>query len=138
MNVKYLLLLTILFAGCGGSTDPQPVLPSKFSDIQQQTFNKTCSIGGCHDATAQKSLLCLTGDSCYIQLMNHQIQAFQGARKFTKLVVPGKPDSSFLLYKLTITQTSVEYGTPMPQGYPSLPQNQINAIRTWIADGAKN
>jgi len=138
MKSAWLLLTAIFFAGCGNPPGPPPVLSSKFSDIQQQTFNKSCAIGGCHDAGTQKALLCLTQDSCYNQLMNHPIQAIQGTRKFTKLVSPGNPDSSFLVYKLTITQTTIEYGTLMPQGFPPLPQNQIDAIKTWISNGAKN
>src|SRR5690242_8540175 len=102
MKKTWLLLATLLFAGCGTTNGPQQqqVLSSKFSDIQTQTFNKSCATGGCHDALSQKALLCLTQDSCYSQLMNHPIQALQGTRKFTKLVYPGKPDSSFLVYKL--------------------------------------
>ena len=138
MKSTWLLLATLYFGGCGNSTSTQPVLSSKFSDIQKQTFSGSCAIGGCHDAASQKSLLCLTKDSCYSQLMDHTIQALQGTRKFTKLVYPGKPDSSFLVYKLTISQTTTEYGSPMPQGFKPLPQNQIDAIRTWIANGAQN
>src|ERR1051325_5327029 len=132
-------LFLLLYIGCG-TTDPtpDPVLSSKFSDIQKQTFTISCAYGGCHDALSQKALLCLTRDSCYNQLMNHSIQALQGSRRFTKLVYAGNADSSFLIYKLTLPSSSVAYGDPMPQRLPKLPQNQIDAIVKWINDGAQN
>jgi hypothetical protein len=139
MKKTWILLYVLLYVGCG-STDgtPDPVLSSKFSDIQKNTFNKSCANGGCHDAVTQKALLCLKQDSCYSQLMTHPIQARQGARRFTKLVFPGNADSSFLIYKLLLTQQSNDYGEPMPERLARLPQNQIDAILKWINDGAKN
>jgi hypothetical protein len=140
MKSHLILISLLLYIGCDNSSDSgsEPVLSSKFSDIQKQTFNKSCANGGCHDAVKQSALLCLTQDSCYSQLMNHSIQASQGAAKnFTHLVVPGKPDSSFLIYKLTLSGFTVQYGDRMPY-QSSLPQNQIDAIVKWINDGAKN
>jgi hypothetical protein len=111
MKRIWLLFFALFFAGCGGSTEPPKVFSSRFSDIQVQTFNGSCATSGCHDASVQpQALLCLTSDSCYSQLMTHEIQAIQGAQKFTRLVVPGSPDSSFLMYKLTLQAPSIEYG----------------------------
>ncbi|MDP4221015.1 MAG: hypothetical protein Q8916_01080 [Bacteroidota bacterium] len=137
--MKYLVFLlgfSILYAGCSSPTTPLPVLSDKFSDIQTQTFNKSCAKGGCHDANSQQALLCLTTDSCYSQLMHHQIQAI--GKKYRALVVPGFPDSSFLVYKLTTNQTTIDYGEAMPQRLNHLPQNQIDAIISWIKRGAPN
>jgi hypothetical protein len=139
MNRIWLLCSVLYFFGCGGGTDTPQVLSSKFSDIQKQTFNGSCATSGCHDASVQpQALLCLTPDSCYSQLMNHEIQAIQGTRRFTRLVVPGNPDSSFLMYKLTLQSPSIEYGDPMPARASRLPDDQITAIKTWILNGAKN
>ncbi|HEX7573748.1 MAG TPA: hypothetical protein VF514_11685, partial [Bacteroidota bacterium] len=49
------------------------------------------------------------------------------------VVVSGKPDASTLVLRI---QGSV--GARMPPGSYPLNQNQINGIRTWIAEGAKN
>jgi hypothetical protein len=48
-------------------------------------------------------------------------------------VVPGDPDASFLIEKLLANPRS---GTRMPQNRPALSDEEIDMIRTWIADGA--
>jgi hypothetical protein len=49
------------------------------------------------------------------------------------VVVPAKPDASTLVLSI---QGSV--GARMPPGTYPLNQNQINGIRAWIVEGAKN
>ena len=49
-------------------------------------------------------------------------------------VVPGKPDESLLLLKLT----SPPCGDHMPLGGDALTSEQIESIRLWISDGAKD
>ena len=127
----------MLFAGCTHDSFPLPVLSDKFSDIQKQTFDRSCNGGGCHDAGTQKAFLCLAPDSSYNQLRFHQIQTI--GKAFSALVVPGNPDSSFLVFKLVKANGSVDYGTLMPNNNTgSLPQNQIDAIISWIRRGAPN
>jgi hypothetical protein len=139
MKIKSLLLSCVLIAGCGGSTAPLPVLSDKFVDIQKQTFEKTC-IGGCHSGDQASALLWLDHDSAYNQLLfNHEIQC--NGTAFKHLVVPGNPDSSFLVYKITKAPTSqsanLDYGVLMPNNNTGkLPQNQIDAIISWIKRGA--
>jgi hypothetical protein len=48
-------------------------------------------------------------------------------------IVPGKPDSSLILQKLSPLPP---FGDRMPQGGPYLPDSTIASIRTWIAQGA--
>jgi len=49
-----------------------------------------------------------------------------------KLVVAGNPDASLLLIRIL-----GKGGNPqMPMGFPALPADQIETIRTWIAQGA--
>jgi len=142
LNSKWLVCSLFLFAGCGGSTGPLPTLSDKFHDIQVQTFNKSCIGSGCHDAatSAQKFIPCLLPDSSYSCLYNNKIQANQGGPiTFKKLVVPYQPDSSFLVYKLTKANGSPDYGALMPNNNTGkLPQNQIDAIVSWIKRGAPN
>jgi hypothetical protein len=50
------------------------------------------------------------------------------------VVIPGKPDQSILVFWI-----EGRVGTErMPPGSQALNQNQINGIRTWVAEGAKN
>jgi hypothetical protein len=129
--------IVLLSMGCTYDHFALPVLSDKFSDIQKQTFNARCNGGGCHDASTQKALLCLAPDSSYNQLMTHVIQ--QNGTAFKSLVVPHNPDSSFLVYKLTKATGDFEYGALMPNDNTgSLPQNQIDAIISWINRGAPN
>lgn len=49
-------------------------------------------------------------------------------------VAPGAPDSSYLIHKIEGRSSIV--GERMPLGDESLSQAEINAIRTWIENGA--
>ena len=69
--------------------------------------------------------------------MHHVVQ--QNGKAFSALVVPGNPDSSFLVYKLTKATGEVQYGALMPNNNTGqIPQNQIDAIIRWIKRGAPN
>ena len=138
---KIFPLCLVVYLGCGGTTQAPPTLSDKFHDIQTQTFTNSCANGGCHDAVTQQAQLCLTKDSCYNQLMyTHQMQNYAATQKYKALIVPFKPDSSFLYEK--IVDASLTIGSPMgermPQRQNPLPQNQIDAIKSWILRGAPN
>lgn len=49
-------------------------------------------------------------------------------------VEPGAPDDSYLVHKIEGRSSIV--GQQMPLGREPLSQEEINAIRTWIEDGA--
>lgn len=51
-------------------------------------------------------------------------------------VIPGDPDGSYLLEKLT--QDNPRFGDRMPLFQTPLSADQIELIRTWIAEGAQN
>jgi hypothetical protein len=86
----------------------------------QILFNQACNFSGCHDDGQHQSALKLT--------------TFDNAvRQLPGIVVAGNPDGSVLVLRI---QGSV--GTRMPPGSNPLNQNQINGIRTWIAEGANN
>lgn len=58
------------------------------------------------------------------------------ARSFGECeIVPGSPDDSFLLEKLL---PSPRFGQRMPLNLPAMSAEDVNAIRTWIAEGAQN
>lgn len=53
------------------------------------------------------------------------------------LVAPGKPEESYLLHKLHGTHLEVRgSGARMPFGAPALTEKDMQAIETWIRDGA--
>jgi hypothetical protein len=139
ITIFTILSSVIVYAGCGHTTAPLPVLSDKFHDLQTSIFTPSCAYAGCHDQETAKSLLCLNSDSCYSQLFHHIIQENQNSTfRFLKLITPGNVDSSFLVYKLTKANGSADYGDRMPDRLNALPQNQIDAIVSWIKRGAPN
>ncbi len=86
----------------------------------QPLFNQACAFAGCHDANPQNSSP-LRLDSWF-----NTVAAIPGN------VVPRNPDGSVLVLRI---QGSV--GQRMPINTNPLNQNQINGIRTWIAEGAR-
>ncbi len=142
MRFPFVWIIILLCVSCTYDYLPSPVLSDKFSDIQKQTFNISCAYSGCHDSSQTAgALLSLVADSAYNQLLyTHPIQNFIGAAQYKALVVPGKPDSSFLVEKLTdpaLNPNNPE-GDRMPSRLNALPQNQIDAIISWIRRGAPN
>ena len=54
-------------------------------------------------------------------------------------ILPGKPDSSYLVHKIQGTQAAVGgFGGQMPLGKSPLSQGDIDKIRAWIQAGALN
>ncbi|MBI3194855.1 MAG: hypothetical protein HYZ34_10380 [Ignavibacteriae bacterium] len=132
------LLFGIVVLSCKDSeetTTPQvPILP-KLSNIQTEIFDKSCGMSSCHGGNAGG--LNLQNGNSYSQLLN-VLSNNDGAHSppFMR-VLPGKPDSSFLIIKLT-NPTPSQQGSLMPQVGGALPQEKINVIRQWISNGANN
>jgi mono/diheme cytochrome c family protein len=118
----------LAFGGPGCSEDDNPVSsdvvfpPSNVSyGVHVQTlFNQTCTFSGCHADNAPAAGLSLT---TYDKLMFNDLQ----------VVVREQPDQSILVLRI-----EGRLGARMPLNRPALTQNQINGIRTWIAEGALN
>jgi len=85
----------------------------------QPLFNQACAHAGCHDDGQNTSPLKLTS-------YGNAVLSIPG------VVVAGNPDGSTLVLRI---QGSV--GQRMPPFGGQLNQNQINGIRTWIAEGAR-
>lgn len=106
---------------------PQEVAAS-LSNIQQKVFTPSCALAGCHAGTSPVSGLDLSTGKSHANLVN--VQSSQ--EPSLKLVEPGNSLNSFLLRKLTATNTSV-----MPPG-GQLNVALIDSVRAWIDAGAKN
>jgi hypothetical protein len=88
----------------------------------QTLFNQACNFSGCHDDGSHAGGLSLT--SYY-----NTVFAVPG------IVVIKDPQNSILVMKI---EGRGPAGNRMPPGPYPLNQNQINGIRTWIAEGAQN
>lgn len=82
-----------------------------------------------------------------IQLIFDQNVGAQSVKETDMSIVePGDPERSFLMYKMDgvfdcpILECTAKNacGTKMPQGGPTLSQEQRDIVRLWIAQGAKN
>jgi hypothetical protein len=91
-----------------------------YSAQVQPLFDQACNASGCHGSGTQTNALVLTSYGTAVLTL-------------PGVVVSAKPDASTLVLRI---QGSV--GARMPPGTYPLNQNQINGIRTWIAEGAKN
>ncbi|HEY3500912.1 MAG TPA: hypothetical protein VGK73_39740 [Polyangiaceae bacterium] len=58
------------------------------------------------------------------------------SRSALKRIEPGDPDASFLVTKVTSTSLSPTQGAPMPAHFPRLTASEVQAVRTWILEGA--
>ena len=133
------LLLSICAPSCkkdDSVVTPEPPVEPKLSSIQAQIFDVNgCSTTTCHGASGSAGMQLTAGNS-YAQLVNVFSQNDGDHSPPFVRVKPGVPDSSFLMIKLT--QPSPRQGSLMPRVGSKLSDNKINAIRTWILNGAQN
>ncbi|MCP4871937.1 MAG: hypothetical protein GY898_24800 [Proteobacteria bacterium] len=114
----------LMAASSCGALDPT------LSTINAEVFEGSCAFESCHGGPSPESDLDLSSvEAAYATLIDVPGEAADVVR-----VVPGDPDNS-LLYQLLLTE--VEDARKMPVG-AQLPDNELEAIRQWIEDGAEN
>ena len=119
--------------GSGGASGGQ----SSMADVQA-IFDSRCVL--CHDKSKQGlptfPQLSLVASDAHAALVNKGATETCGGI----LVVPGNPDRSYLIHKLT--QATPCDGLQMPRPFeiiksPPLSADQVAVIRSWISGGAK-
>lgn len=110
----------------GTGTEIQPTL----SSIQTNVFSTSCAVSGCHAGPNPQQSLNLSAGQARENLVN--VQSRERPELFR--VEPGAPDNSYLIHKIEGRSSIV--GQQMPLGQEPLSPNEINAIRTWIEEGA--
>jgi hypothetical protein len=144
--MKHLTLALLIFASAGCDepltdvTGPTPNLEVSFSSIAQEILATTDSSGRvactpCHTNQGRTPAagLNLLPDVAYQNLVNRS----SGARPDAILVIPGDPDSSYLVRKLEGGPDISGQRMPRTSG-PFLTEGQIMVIRQWIRLGADN
>ena len=127
-------LLTILgIAGCGGdSGDPtapdDPDAPT-LSSIETDIFEPFCAVH--HGPSAAAADLDLSVGRSFANLVN-----VRSTQVDLNLVTPGDVNASYLVHKVEGRAGIV--GRQMPIGARPLMNEEIEAIRQWIAAGARN
>ena len=148
MNIRNWIgiMAAATLVGCGGSGDgldsnvqpvdsedqtgQQPdVTAITLTQLQNEIFTPICA--QCHiGASAPQGLRLDSEDNSY----QHLVSVDSNEVPTLKLVVPGDPDSSYVVHKIEGRSSIV--GSRMPLGQAALSSQQIADIRNWISNGA--
>lgn len=124
---RYPIAMLILTAGALMGFSQAESLEPTLESIQENIFTPKCT--QCHSGSGAPQGLNLKKG----QAEGNLVGVASGEVPDLKRVDPGNPDDSYLIHKLEGTQ---DVGSRMPIGGSPLSQEQIDAIRQWIADGA--
>lgn len=123
-------------AGRGATGSEEPAgNPSAFSAIYTQIMAQRCAGPLCHSGSSTGGSLSLQGGSASAvrtSILNRPASGSQCMASGMSLVVPGSPDMSLLYRKLVDMPPC---GSRMPPT-GSLTMEEIDRVRTWIANGA--
>jgi hypothetical protein len=144
------MFLALAIAGCDGGTDDDntddgqndagtlPCLEPNFTSIYEGRLSDTmtCAGSGCHDAATAGGgqNYTLSKADVHATLLGDTVNTI-GAPMWPKRVVAGSPDDSFFWIKLS--RNDAPLGR-MPLAMPPLQQCDLDAIETWIMNGAAN
>lgn len=119
--------LVVLLSACDDSINARDIdnqiIPEQnvsYSEHIQPVFNVKCNNSGCHNSSDMAGGLSLI--------------TWANTVSDPSVVFPKEPEVSKLYWAITGN------GAPImpPLGYQPLTQNQIDGIKTWIQEGAKN
>ena len=119
-----IFIVPLIVTGCkdtGPGITDIPTSNVSYSRHIQPLFNSYCLGSGCHNDQDHAGGLSLT--------------TWSSTTADYQVVAPGYPQNSKLVWR--IEGTSGNIMPPIGSSYP-LNQNQINGIKTWIKEGAKN
>lgn len=110
------------------------ILPPSLSLIQQSIFTPKCAFSGCHVGGSPflPGSMDLRADSTYSNIVNVPSQQIPSMMR----VLPGEPDSSYIIWKIEGRQGII--GDRMPAVGDTLRQQEVEMIKTWIREGAKD
>jgi hypothetical protein len=115
---------------------PSLVLPqAKLRARVQPALYLSCALTACHvPPYVSENLDLSTADTTIAGLVGVKSNQSPLLR-----VLPGRPSQSYIWHKLSGTQTTVGgSGARMPNGGPYLPQSDMDAVRAWILEGARD
>ena len=115
-------------AAPAGAAAPTAGAPGGLGAQVVRIFASRCT--SCHGGPAPLGGLALDGGRVRAQLIDVPSLECASARR----VVPGKPDASYLMMKLTGTGACF-VGARMPMG-GDIPPAEVAVVRSWIAAGA--
>jgi hypothetical protein len=115
---------------CTPQVDPSTI---SFASNIQPIYTRSCAVGGCHDGATRAQNLDLSTGAAYSQTVKRR-----STQQNLNLILPGKPDDSYLIRKIEGGPNIT--GVLMPQDCPATPRNgaiclspdDIQAVRTWV------
>ncbi len=112
----------------------EPLDSSTFLGLHYYIFSKRCNQPACHDGTFEPDFR--TVQSAYNSLVFHPVFKNTPNDDYPYRVTPNDPSLS-MMYK-RISEHEPPNFEQMPSSGIALPNRQIELIRNWIADGAKD
>ena len=109
---------------------------SNFAYLQTKVFGPTCASSGCHDGNFEPDFRTIS--SSYNSTVYHPVLTNDQSNTFTYRVQPGNANLSLMHERLLIALPNTS-GIMAPDYVASWQvdkQSKINAIRTWINNGA--
>ena len=137
-----LAALVLLLAGCSGDDAPTtdgtgptgdtgaPAAAPTFTRVNADLFRTSCALSGCHASAASGNGLALVEGEEYASLVDAPSLFAPGE----VLVIPGDPDGSYVVKKITGAE-GIE-GDPMPPPFGTLDPRLLAELRAWIEAGA--
>jgi hypothetical protein len=127
-----MIALALLIACAGKGEDSEDAASATLTEVQEDIFSPSCAFSSCHDSAAAEADLDLSAGASHGELVNMESVYWPGHI----LVVPGDPDASYLLAK--VGGPGEIQGDHMPVGTDGISEERIEAIRSWIKDGAQD
>jgi hypothetical protein len=125
--------ILVLAVGCGGNARTDPRRISTLVDLHAEVFARSCSPapGACHDGKEYPDLHTPRNliDAIDMPCNAARIVLFDGCAGDWREIVPGRPDRSYLVGRITGTVP----GTRMPLANAPLSKPEYDAILCWIA-----
>ena len=135
--VSTILLIAVL-AGCKDNVYVEPEvgadmkteIPTTLTMIQEQVFDVSCALAGCHAGSFPAAGMNLSAESSYSNLVNVTSKRNSNFKR----VDPGNSANSFIIKMLRNTGENTLQMPPSGK----LSDGTIQLVESWIDDGAKN
>ena len=120
MSKKIITLFLLMLVGIGVIIGLMPATRVDFSTQVKPIFNKKCIT--CHGGVKQKGGFSLL----------FRDEALGNTKSGKPAIIPGKPDESELIKRLTVTDPDER----MPYKHPALSADEIKILTQWVRQGA--
>lgn len=124
-----LAMQALTWAGCAA----QPVgLAPTTESVVANVFQPACGTSGCHSPPEpQQGLDLSSAEGIARTAIGRAPTLGTASLRYPAIIVPGDPDASFLIAKVTLP--GADEGVPMPPTEYMLTDEAVTTLRDWIA-----